>query len=215
MPGPRAPSPNRCAYPVTSHARFPVPPGSPVPDDATTALLRRVSDGDDRAANALLPVVYDELCRVASHHLRRSGQDTLDTVGLVHEAYLRLVDQTSASWRDRAHFCVIASKAMRHILIDHARRKRAIKRGGGLRPATLDEGRVAADEDPEWVLRLDAALDGLAAHDARLAQVVECRYFGGMTAPETADALALSLRTVERDWTRARAYLFSALQEAP
>jgi RNA polymerase sigma factor (TIGR02999 family) len=187
------------------------------PADVTTVLLQRASSGDARAADALLPVVYDELCRVARHHVRRSGPQTLDTVGLVHEAYLRLVDQTAASWRDRAHFCVLASKAMRHILVDASRRRSALKRGGGLHPVTLDDDRHGAPEagPPDRLLALDEALTALAVHDARMAQVVECRYFGGMTAPETAEALGLSLRTVERDWTRARAYLYDALHDEP
>lgn len=189
----------------------------PSPSAETTVQLQRAGAGDARAADVLLPVVYDELHRAARHHLRQSGPQTLDTVGLVHEAYLRLVDQTASSWRDRAHFCVIASKAMRHILIDHARRRSALKRGGGQPAVTLDDDRVgAADvETPEHLIALDDALTALAGHDARMAQVVECRYFGGMTAPETADALGLSLRTVERDWTGARAYLYDALSGGP
>ncbi len=189
------------------------------PTDSTTALLHRVSSGDTRAVDALLPIVYEELQRVARYHVRQSGQHTLDTVGLVHEAYLRLVDQTDASWRDRTHFCVLASKAMRHILIDHARRRSALKRGGGVRPSTLDADLhgappTVADESPERLLALDSALDALAAHDEQKARIVECRYFGGMTAPETAEALGLSLRTVEREWTRAKAYLYDALRDA-
>lgn len=160
----------------------------------------------------LLPLVYDELRRLAHRHLRRERADhTLDTTGLVHEVYLQLVDQTSVEWRDRAQFFAFASKAMRHFLIDYARRKNAQKRGGRRRRVELEAHMLPVEEQVAELLALDDALTDLAAHDARMARVVECRYFGGMTMKDTAEALGVSKRTAERDWTRAKAYLYRAL----
>jgi RNA polymerase sigma factor (TIGR02999 family) len=160
-----------------------------------------------------MPVVYDELRRRA-HWLRRDqhGDDTLTTTGLVHEAYLKLVDQTRANWQDRAHFLAVASMAMRQILVDHARERGALKRGGDLRRVDLDEDVVAASEQAAHLLALDEALTELAQVDGRLARVVECRFFGGLTEEETAEALGITARTVRRDWTKAKALLYQRLR---
>ena len=166
----------------------------------------------------LMPLVYDELRAVARRQLRRlrPGQ-TLDTTALVHEAYLRLVDQAAAAWQDRAHFLSVAGIAMRHILVDAARRRIAKKRGGeGLR-ITFDELRPGQDGTDASrraveILDLDEALTSLAARNQRLSRLVELRFFAGLTEEETALTLGTSERTVRRDWLKARAFLFLALR---
>lgn len=160
----------------------------------------------------LLPEVYEELRKIAHRHLRkeRAGH-TLNTTALVHESYVSLARTDDLEWESRTHFCAVASRAMRHILVDYARRRGAAKRGGGRIRITLGEGVAAHDEPPHELLALDAALQALAERDERLARVVECRFFGGMTVDETAEALDISRRTVERDWTRAKAYLYRTL----
>ena len=165
----------------------------------------------------LMTLVYDELRAVARRQLRRwrRGQ-TLDTTALVHEAYLRLVDQAGATWQDRAHFLSVAGVAMRHILVDAARRRAAKKRGGEELRVALDEaelGRSGSDPDSYAVeiLALDAALTSLAARNERLSRLVELRYFAGLTEEETAQTLGTSGRTVRRDWQKARAFLFHSL----
>jgi RNA polymerase sigma factor (TIGR02999 family) len=172
-----------------------------------TDLLVQSSRGDPAATDSLFPLVYEELRRVAHAQLRseRPGH-TLGTTALVHETYLRLVDQTRAHWRDRGHFLVVASWAMRRILLDYARRNRAARRGGGTVRFTLDAD-VPAGERGEMLLALDEALERLALLDRRLSQVVECRYFGGLTEQETAEALGVTRRTVQRDWAKARGWL--------
>jgi RNA polymerase sigma factor (TIGR02999 family) len=164
--------------------------------------------GEAAAAEALFPIAYDELLRVARHHLSRERPGhTLNTTALVHEAYLKLAGDEGTKWRDRARFLAIASRAMRQILVDHARARGRQKRGGGVWPVTLRPDAGSGQEETVDLLALNEALETLAEHDARLRDVVECRFFGGLTAEETAEALGVSLRTVERDWTRARAYL--------
>jgi RNA polymerase sigma factor (TIGR02999 family) len=179
-------------------------------------LLAAYQNGDESAFDRLISLLYDDLLQVARRHLRgeRSGH-TLSTTALVHEAYLRLAGDAGGEWRDRAQFLAFVSRAMRHVLVDHARRRGAGKRGGGRVQVTLrtDVG-AAVEEQTIDLLALDHALDRLADRDPRLARVVECRFFGGMTAEETAEALGISLRTVERDWMRARAYLHLLLQPA-
>lgn len=185
----------------------------PLQNDDVTTLLVQAGSGDRQALNAVLPLVYDELRRLARRELRRERSDhTLTTAALVHEAFLKLVDQTQIGYRDRAHFGAICSRAMRQILVDHARRRRAVKRGGAVPILELDESRIAAESCSELVLDLHEALEILGRQDARMARVVECRFFGGMSAEETAEALDLSLRTVERTWTRAKTYLYRALR---
>jgi RNA polymerase sigma factor (TIGR02999 family) len=174
-----------------------------------TRLLRAHSAGDPLAFDRLVPLVYDRLRALARGQLarQRPGQ-TLSPTGLVHEAYLQLARDTGIDWRDRSHFFAISSRAMRRILVDYARRRTAQKRGGGARPlVALDPDSVAVEQQADVVLAVDGALDRLAAFNERLARLVECRYFAGMTEAETADALGISLRTVERDWPRARAWL--------
>lgn len=160
----------------------------------------------------LVPDVYEELRKIAHRHLRkeRSGH-TLNTTALVHESYVSLAGSDKLEWESRTHFCAVASRAMRHILVDYARRRAAAKRGGGRIQVTLGEGVAAQQGLPYDLLALDEALQALADRDERLARVVECRFFGGMTVDETADALEVSRRTVERDWTRAKAYLYRTL----
>lgn len=180
-------------------------------------LLVAFGDGDREAFDRLIPLVYAELHQIARRQLRqlRPG-DTLGTTGLVHEAYLKLVDQTRASWRDRNHFFSIAARAMRQILVDYARHKHAEKRGGDAAAVTLDEEHVAAVQPDEvWLLDLNAALERLAEIEPRLARVVECRFFAGYTQDETAEALGVSTFTVWRDWTLARAWLHAELGEGP
>ena len=187
--------------------------GTSAPTDVTR-LLSDWSGGDREAFDRLLPVVYEQLRSIAHNHLTRERADhTLNTHGLVHESYINLVDGARVGWRDRGHFFAVASRAMRHVLIDHARKKAAEKRGGGSAPVTLNEQVVADGVRFDRLLAIDQALNRLEEHDPRLARVVECRFFAGLTGQETADATGTSLRTVERDWTRARAYLKRELGE--
>jgi RNA polymerase sigma factor (TIGR02999 family) len=158
-------------------------------------------------------LAYQELRAIA--HLRlmaRGPGGTLSTTALVHEAYLKLVDQSPDGMRDRAHLLALASLAMRHVLIDRARERSTVKRGGERKRITLDEADLSVDEEPEVLLQLNDALDRLAAFEPRLARVVECRFFGGLTEGETADALGLTVRTVQRDWVKARVLLKRALE---
>lgn len=172
---------------------------------------------DPGALDRLLPLVYDQLRRVAHHQLGAEPTGhTLSTTALVHEAYLKLVDQTRVQWQDRAHFFAIASRAMRRILIDYARRHRAARRGGmrdGIpsTPVSLDEVEIPIAERAEALLALDEALERLERFDARLAQVVECRFFAGLTEAETAATLEVSQRTVAREWAVARGWLYQEL----
>ena len=165
--------------------------------------------GDDRPADALLPIVYDELRRRAAAYLRRErpGQ-TLQPTALVHEAYLRLLKDQPGRWQNRAHFCAIAAHAMRQILIERARARGALKRGGAQPRVTLDEGAIAGAEPPSIdLLALDDALTRLEALDPEQARLVELRFFGGLTVEETAEAMNISPATVKRHWTLARAWL--------
>lgn len=173
-----------------------------------TAQLRESRDGDGTRVDRLLPLVYEKLLRIAHRRLRAEpAGHTLNTTALVHEAYLRLVDQTRVEWRDRSHFLSVASMAMRRILVDHARRHRASKRGGERRRVPLDAADLPVEERAETLLELDEALTRLAEVDERLCRVVECRFFGGMTQEETAEALGVSARTVRNDWAAAKALL--------
>ncbi len=175
-------------------------------------LLRAHRRGDAEAFSKLVRLVYPDLKRLAHRQLSRlKPGDTFATTGLVHEAYLKLVDQTRADWQDHGHFLAVSARAMRQVLIDYARGRSRDKRGGGERPGTLDGREVAVAAEVEHLLALEQALERLAAVEPRLAQVVECRYFGGYTEEETAAALGVSTRTVERDWIRARALLREAI----
>jgi RNA polymerase sigma factor (TIGR02999 family) len=155
-----------------------------------------------------MPVVYEQL-RVIARHQRamRGAGGTLSTTGLVHEAYLKLVDQSRLAWRDRAHFFALASVAMRHVLVDRARARLMQKREGALQRVTLDDEQVAGDDQPGLLLDINDAVDRLAAVEPRLARVVECRFFGGLSEEETAEALGVTARTVQRDWAKARMLL--------
>ncbi len=182
----------------------------PAPSGQITDLLLANREGDAEAFSRLVPLVYEDLRRIARRSLRAGGpRKTLDTTGLVHEAYLKLVDQTRANWRDRGHFFAVAARAMRQILVDEARRRCAGKRGGGVPAVTLeDDGRGAAiAADAERLLEIEEALSALARLDERLPKIVECRFFAGLSEEETALALGVSPRTVQRDWMRAKAWL--------
>lgn len=173
-----------------------------------TRLLHDHRAGDREAFDRLVSLVYDRLRRIARGQLARGGrQQALDTVSLVHEAYVELVEETGVEWQDRSHFFAICARSMRRIVVDHARRRTARKRGGGVPDVTLDPDLAGAEEQAELVLAVDRALERLAEIRPRMAQVVECRYFAGMTEEETSEALAVSVRTVQREWRRARAWL--------
>jgi RNA polymerase sigma factor (TIGR02999 family) len=178
-----------------------------------TLLLQRHHEGERAAFDQMVPLVYERLRVIARGQLARAGRrgHTLDTSALVQDAYLQLVDEHGVDWQDRAHFFAVCARAMRRILVDYARRRHAAKRGGGAAHLTLQPDLVAIDSQSELILAVDAAVEELAAFNERLAQVVECRYFAGMTEEETAQALGSSLRTVQRDWMRARAWLLKAL----
>ena len=180
-----------------------------------TRLAERWSAGDAGAFDRLMELVYDDLRVIAHSHLRKKPREGLDTTALVHEAYLKLAGVDEASWGGRAQFFAFCSKAMRRILIDHARRNDAEKRGGGRIRVPLTDETAAVEPETADLLALETALTDLERHDPRMARVVECRFFGGMTVKETADALATSPRTVYRSWTRARAYLYDALRPGP
>lgn len=188
----------------------------PAHESATsvTELLRRATGGDPDALGDVFPLVYHELRRLAHRQLRdeREGY-TLTPTALVHEAYLRLSAQTRVDYKCRAHFLSIASTAMRRILIDRARRHRSLKRGGLVVKLPLDGLEIAAEQGAELLLALDDALERLRALDARQAQVVECRFFGGMSEQDTAEALGVAPRTVTRDWAKARSWLHRELRQ--
>lgn len=186
-------------------------------DDPTlsiTELLDDLRSGRREAFDRIVPLVYHELRRTARRELAARPSDTMFTTALVHELYLKFSRSPRAEWRDRAHFLRAAAVAMRHILVDRARRRTAEKRGGAQRTVTLDDSLTAVDEQAESLLELHDALDALASLDERLARVVECRFFGGMTEQETAAALSITERTVRRDWVKARGLLHQALTDA-
>jgi RNA polymerase sigma factor (TIGR02999 family) len=184
-----------------------------VVDRDVTQLLVELRDGRRGALGELLPLVYQELRWIAGHRLSRQEPATLSATALVHEAYLKLFDQTRLAWNDRKHFFAVASMAMRQVVVDNARRKRAHKHGGDLRRVDLDSLEIGVDDPVELVLSLDQALTRLAQLNERLARVVEMRYFGGLSVEETAEALDLDARTVKRDWRKARALLYRSLMD--
>ena len=177
-----------------------------------TVLLNRMSTGDQDAQAELMELVYPELSRLARRQRRRSDPMATRTTGLVNEAYLRLVGR-GADYADREHFLAVAATAMRHVLVDHARSRQRLKRGGDRRSTTLGDG-PAVMNDLDLVLAIHEALDGLGAIDPRLVQVVECLYFAGLTGEETADALGVSLRTVRRMWRAAQTWLRRELDDS-
>lgn len=184
--------------------------------EGVTELLLELRDGRHEAMDRLFPIIYDELHRIAHAQLRRERDDhTLNATALVHEAYMKLVDITRVEWRDRAHFLSMAARAMRRILIDYARQHGRQRRGGGVQPVTLDEALVAADQQADTLLAIDAALERLGELNERLVRLVECRFFGGLTEEETAEALGVNVRTVRRDWVKARGWLERELSSSP
>jgi RNA polymerase sigma factor (TIGR02999 family) len=183
-------------------------------DHDVTGLLVAWREGDATAVDRLFPLVYDELRRIAHRQLSRERPDlTLGTTALVHEAYLKLVDQTRAQWADRSQFFAISARAMRRILVDHARQHLAGKRGGRRERVNLDEETLSLDQRADLLVAVDEALDRLRSVDERASRVVECRFFGGFTEEETAAALGITDRTVRRDWARAKGWLYDALRE--
>lgn len=187
-------------------------------DDTTrgeiTRLARRWGEGDEEAFDRLVELVYDDLRRIARHHLDAGARGgTVDTTALVHEAYMKLARVEGGVWDGRAQFFAFCSKAMRRILIDYARRRSAAKRGGARFRVPLTEDAAVVDAEVTRMLGIDQALRRLEEHDARMGRIVECRFFGSMSVADTAEALGTSTRTVEREWARARAYLHEALEE--
>lgn len=204
-------------------------------NDHVTELLAQWSQGDENALTALMPLIYDELQRLAQRHMARERPDhTLQPTGLVHEAFLRMAGQRSAHWQNRTHFLAVASQMMRRILVNHARNRIAAKRGGGApvvsmndtafveEPVTQDFGGTPSsaagalfDKTDGELVALDEALTKLEAEDPQQSRVVELRYFGGLTVEETAEALSISPATVKREWAVARLWLKRALGEQP
>jgi RNA polymerase sigma-70 factor (ECF subfamily) len=182
------------------------------PCSDATAMFTRLRSGDERAADDLLALVYEELRQLASRYLHgeRPGH-TLQTTALVHEAYLRLIDQRRVQMADRVHFMALAAQAMRRVLVDHARGRRSEKRGHGMQRVPLDDAVSLFESRSTDLAALDEALGELSRVNDRQGRIVELRFFGGMTQEETAEALGLSKRTVERDWRHARAWLYQKL----
>ena len=186
--------------------------GSPQAD--VTALLLQLKQGNHEAGEKLIPLVYEELKRLARSYMRRERPDhTLQTTALVHEAYLKLVRQHAVNWQGRSHFFGIAAQLMRRILIDHARGHLREKRGGVREVLPLDEALVFSPEHSEELVKLDEALERLAKLDARQSQIVELRFFGGLSVEETAEFLGISPKTVKRDWSVAKAWLYGELRQ--
>jgi RNA polymerase sigma-70 factor, ECF subfamily len=177
-----------------------------------TQLLDDWTGGDEGALEKLFPLVQPELHRLAHQYMSRErAGHTLQTTAIINEAYLRLVDNTKPVWQGKTHFIAAAAQWMRRIMVDHAREHHALKRGGGALKVTLDEAALVTEARSEELLALDEALGSLSQQDPRKGQIVELRYFGGLTVEETAEFLKLSQRTVEREWTMAKAWLYRAL----
>jgi RNA polymerase sigma factor (TIGR02999 family) len=175
------------------------------------------NDTAQESLDEVVALAYHELRRIAHHRLAARDRDggigrTLSTTALVNEAYLKLSEQSRGKWRDHSHFLAVASLAMRHVIVDRARERAALKRGGSRRQITLDDVDLAVDDQPEIVLQINDALERIAIVEPRVVQVVECRFFGGLSEQETADALGLTHRTVQRDWVKARVLLRRALE---
>jgi RNA polymerase sigma factor (TIGR02999 family) len=184
--------------------------------DTVAGLLTAWLEGDAAAGERLFTTLYRELRDLARHQLGRRRRDgTLDSTALIHEAYLKFVDGSRASVRDRGHFLALASRVMRQIMVDRARRRNATKRGGGRLMPLLDDPELTMGAGAEDLLDLDKALRKLEALDPRLAQIVDLRFFGGMSADEAAEALDISLATVKREWLRARAFLYQQMNATP
>jgi RNA polymerase sigma factor (TIGR02999 family) len=182
--------------------------------DNVTKLLLELSKGDRAAVDSLLPVIYDELRKLAANYLRRERPDhTLQPTALVHEAYLRLVDQTRVDWQNRAHFFGVAAQIMRRLLVDHARKHNAEKRGQDFQKLSLDENIDRAVERSAELIALDDALKTLATFDEQKARMVELRYFGGLSIEETAKVLGVTPTTIKRHWRLAKAWLHGEMQK--
>ncbi len=187
-----------------------------VPPHRVTQLLAEWSHGDNAALTELTPLVYEELRRLAHHHMSGQRPDhTLQTTALVNEAYLRLADQTNPNWQSRAHFFAVAARAMRQILVNYARSSRAQKRGGGAARIELDEAAILSPEQSKEIVDLHEALERLGTLDARKAQVVELKFFGGLNYDEIAEVLKISPVTVRRDWEFAKLWLYTELHNPP
>ena len=186
-------------------------------ESQVTRLLLELGDGDRSAMDRLMPIVYDELHRIAHRHRRGERPDlTLNTTDIVHEAYMKLVQLDRIQWQNRNQFFALAAQAMRRVLIKYAERRRAQKRGGGRHRVDIDDIQLLSDERTDQLLALDEALNRLKEYNERQHSVVECRFFGGLSAEETASALEISRATVQRDWAFARAWLNTELQgDAP
>jgi RNA polymerase sigma factor (TIGR02999 family) len=181
-----------------------------------TLLLKRLSNGDQDALAQLIPLIYDELHRLAAFHLQRERPEhTLQTTALVHEAYVRLVDQKEAQWKNRGHFLAVAAQAMRRVLVDYARKHRAIKRGSSLPKVSLDNAIALSNEDVHHVLLLDELLSRLTSVDPEEGRIVELRFFGGLTVEETAEVMGISPATVKREWSVAKAWLLREINKRP
>ena len=177
-----------------------------------TALLSEWGDGDRTALEQLMPLVYDELRKMARHHMRRQpAGHTFQTTDLIHEAYLKLANREGAGWQNTAHFFAVASTAMRHILVDYARSKQSQKRGGWQERVTLNEGLASAGDQAREIIALDDALKTLATLDERKSRIVEMKYFAGITTDQIAEVLKVSPETVKRDWRFARTWLLREL----
>jgi RNA polymerase sigma factor (TIGR02999 family) len=181
-------------------------------DGDVTQLLVRARDGDREALDGILPLVYAELRRLARLQLRHErNHHTLGVSGLVNEAYMKLIDQARVDWQGRKHFYAVASRAMRQVLVDYARKRNAQKRGAGHDHTTIENKQLGLQTPLEKILDLEQALERLDTVDSRLRQLVEYRFFGGLSEEETADLLELSPRTVQREWAKARAWLYREL----
>lgn len=179
-----------------------------------TVLLAEMTKGNTDAASKLIPLVYRELRELAASYMRHERSDhTLQPTALVHEAYLKLVQQRSVDWQSRAHFFGVAAQVMRRILVDHARGHLRGKRGGGQRPVPIDEALVFTPEQSEELVKLDQSLERLTQIDPRQGRIVELRFFGGLTVEQTADLLEISPKTVKRDWSMAKAWLHGDLKK--
>ena len=188
---------------------------TPSDKQQVTQLLVEWSNGDKTALDKLMPLIDEELRRLAHQYMRRERRGhTLQTTALVNEAYLRLVNRKNVQWQNRAHFFAIAANLMRNILVDHARSHAYVKRGGGARPLALDETLVVSEDRAAEVVALDHALKELTAMDPQQGQIVELRFFGGLTIEETAEVLQLSTATIKREWVTAKAWLYHQLSNS-
>ena len=185
----------------------------PSPNEVTRLLLDW-SNGDRAALDELVPLVYDELRRLAHHYMRQErAEHTLQTTALVNEAYVRLIDQNSVHWQGKAHFFAIAAQMMRRILVDYARSRRYAKRGAEAHQVSFDESAIVSPQKGAELVAVDEALNDLAEHDVRKSKIVELRFFGGLNIEETAEVLGISPTTVQREWRSAKAWLYQAINQ--